>query len=178
MKGAGSKAKGSDFERSVCRKLSLWMSRGLRDDLFWRSAMSGGRATVQFNKGAHNATQAGDISAIDPQGARLTNKVLIECKSYRNLHLESLFYGRPKDGILAFWSKCIEEADRCGKRPLLIAKQNAQEPLVMYDADIFDLYPTSLVFLYRPFVVLHKPDYIHPIFVTTLTEFLKHARRP
>ena len=45
------KQKGGEYERTVCKKLSLWVSNGTRDDIFWRSAMSGGRATLQRKKG-------------------------------------------------------------------------------------------------------------------------------
>src|SRR5215216_6431446 len=38
--------KGPQWEREVCRALSLWVTNGERVDVFWRSAMSGGRATV------------------------------------------------------------------------------------------------------------------------------------
>ena len=48
MRKGGGKEKGSSFERLVCKRMSMWLSKGERDDLFWRSAMSGGRATVQL----------------------------------------------------------------------------------------------------------------------------------
>ena len=58
------KQKGSGFERTICHELSMWISHGKHDDLFWRSSMSGGRATVMFKKGGQNRTQNGDITAI------------------------------------------------------------------------------------------------------------------
>ena len=36
--------KGSEFEREMCKCLSLWWTDSKRDDVFWRSAQSGGRA--------------------------------------------------------------------------------------------------------------------------------------
>ena len=65
------KLKGGAFEREICVKLSKWVSYGERDDLFWRSAMSGGRQTVGFKKGINRKNQAGDITAIDPIGQKL-----------------------------------------------------------------------------------------------------------
>lgn len=73
-------AKGSAFEREVCKMLSLWWSRGQSSDIFWRTAMSGGRATVRRKKGLVTRHHNGDIDAIDPTGKPLTDLLLIEIK--------------------------------------------------------------------------------------------------
>src|ERR1035437_240331 len=80
--GKFSKGKGSSFERVVCSKLSLWMSRGMRSDYFWRASMSGGRATLRFKKGLIVRSQHGDIAAVQPEGDPLTRRFFIECKAY------------------------------------------------------------------------------------------------
>lgn len=134
MRPGGGKAKGSSFERQVCRDLSLWVSNGERDDLYWRSAMSGGRASVQFKKGGKNLTQTGDITAIDPLGAPLTSAFLVECKFYRDLILVGLFHGI-KTGISSHWTKCVEQAKQHNKLPMLIARQNRVAPMVVLDQD-------------------------------------------
>jgi hypothetical protein len=54
MRKGGGKQKGSQFERDVCRELSLWVSHGKQEDVYWRSAMSGGRSTVAALKGARS----------------------------------------------------------------------------------------------------------------------------
>lgn len=129
------KAKGGEYERAVCKRLSLWMSRGLRDDLFWRSAMSGGRATLRFAKGAYNKSQAGDVTAIDSHGERLTSKFLIECKFYKDLRILSLLLPQddksPKDTLADFWHQCSIDAGRAGRLPMLIAKQNQRGEFVL-----------------------------------------------
>lgn len=124
MKPGGGKAKGSAFEREVCKELSLWMSGGTRDDLYWRSAMSGGRASVQFKKGGGNVSQTGDICSIDPAGAPLTSTFFIECKFYADLNLEGAIIGN-QGGIAGMWQECVEKAkEQGGKLPFLVAKQN------------------------------------------------------
>ncbi len=79
----GSK-KGFGYERELCRKLSLWWSTGLgigpRDDLFWRTAGSGGRATNRGKAGKTTAGQYGDICATDPLGQPLIDVIAIEAK--------------------------------------------------------------------------------------------------
>lgn len=132
MRPGGSKAKGSAFERVICKDLSLWLSRGERDDLLWRSAMSGGRASAQFKRGRRNLTQTGDISAIDPLGSLLTSKILIECKAYRDLVMIGLYLDL-KGGINGHWTDLVAKARQHKKMPMLVAKQNLVRAFVCLD---------------------------------------------
>jgi hypothetical protein len=126
MKSGGGKAKGGEFERQICKKLSLWVSNNLRDDLFWRSAMSGGRATVRSKKGKETASGHGDITAVTPEGNKLTDYFIIECKSYKSLGFDSHLYGQgPLAGI---WDKLKKECN--GKKPILILKENRRPILI------------------------------------------------
>jgi hypothetical protein len=72
--------KGSDFERKISKDLSIWWSDGERDDIFWRSSMSGGRASVRAKQGKRTDGQYGDIVAIDPSGALLVRHIPLELK--------------------------------------------------------------------------------------------------
>lgn len=74
------KQKGSDFERKICKDLSLWWTHGERDDIFWRTSLSGGRATVRRKTGRSTDFQCGDISATDPIGVLLIQHVTFELK--------------------------------------------------------------------------------------------------
>jgi hypothetical protein len=183
MRAGGGKSKGSAFERLVCERLSRWMSRGLRDDLLWRSAMSGGRATVKAKKGMRNVSQVGDISAIDPQGEHLTGTFCIECKTYKDLHLDQLYVTTQysTDGLSKFWRKHCAVSLRANRLPMLVAKQNtfAPGPMVCLDdrgikalrlgreAD-----PESFLQLY----LAHYP--LHNLYVFTLNTFVQYAYRP
>lgn len=127
MKPGGGKQKGATFERWVCVQLSLWLTRdtkgeGGRRDIFWRSAMSGGRATLALRKGERLARQAGDITAIDPIGLALTGKYMVECKHYASLDLEA-FMLRDGGRLATFWRKTKAEAKKHNLLPMLIAKQ-------------------------------------------------------
>lgn len=126
------KAKGSAFERKVCERFSLWVSNLTREDVYWRSAMSGGRATLKLRKdrGREFSAQSGDISAIHPLGNLLLNYFVIECKFLRNLGLEQLIWA--KQGKLEnIWKKPRKEARAVGKEPLVVAKQNHRQELVL-----------------------------------------------
>jgi hypothetical protein len=130
MKAGGGKQKGAEWERECCKKLSLFITEGKREDVFWRSAMSGGRATVQAKKGIENRSQSGDISSVAEEGNLFTDVFCIEAKYYADLKLRSLVFGKPvKDSILDYWKQTQTQAILCRQEPILIVKQNRQEPL-------------------------------------------------
>ena len=130
MKPGGGKSKGSQFEREVCVALSRWVSNGAREDLFWRSAMSGGRATVRGRKGKNTNAQVGDISSIAPAGHALTNRYVIEAKFYADLEIDAfLFKGKGK--LSQFWAELNRVARKEKRYPLLIAKQNWLAPFML-----------------------------------------------
>lgn len=134
MRPGGGKQKGSAFERRVCVDLSLWVTRGKNKDVFWRSSMSGGRATIHVAKGQLNR-QAGDICAVAPEGHSLTNNWFIECKHVKNLSIDGFFISNV--GPLAkFWKQCMKQAGQHKKEAMLIAKQNNQPTLLIVNADI------------------------------------------
>lgn len=131
-KRSTSKQKGGEFERHICKKLGLWVTNGEAQDVFWRSAMSGGRATVAIRpKGSGvnaNPTQilrrqAGDISAVAPEGHSLTDRFFIECKFHKELELAHFFL-TGKGRLAKFWHKARAEAAQYDRSPMLIAKQN------------------------------------------------------
>lgn len=118
MKSGGGKSKGSAFEREICVKLSKWITNGEKIDCLWRSAMSGGRATVKRGQ----VRQAGDITAVAPEGHALTDKFFVECKAYKHLTMDCLVTG--KGTLLDFWKVSVREAESHRKLPMLIFKRN------------------------------------------------------
>ena len=130
MRAGGSKQKGASFERDACRLLSLWVSHGKSEDLFWRSAMSGGRATVARKKGKVLARQAGDISAVAPEGHVLTDRYYIELKHVKDLQLLQFFF-KGTGHLHKFWETADREARAHNRRPLVIARQNKMPTLLI-----------------------------------------------
>lgn len=127
--GAASKAKGSRFERELCRDLSLWVSRAAHEDLFWRSAISGGRAT---NRVARHGAQkvSGDICSVRQEGHIFTNWWHIEAKHVRDIELTS-FVLKGTGFLAAEWPRCHKQALSHHKLPMLIAKQNRFPAIVV-----------------------------------------------
>lgn len=135
--------KGSQFERDICRLLSEWVSRGERDDLFWRTSMSGGRATVRSRKGKETHGQYGDITATHPKGRKLTKLVTIELKcGYTKASLMSLIDHEKNSGSV--WWEFIKQSSRAAKKAgtkywWLIVKQNYCLPMLYMPTDMCDL---------------------------------------
>jgi hypothetical protein len=164
-----SKAKGSQFERDICRLLSRWVSHGKRDDLYWRTAMSGGRATVAKRKGI-DVRQTGDITAVSPEGHALTNLFFIETKFYKSLAIDS-FILENKGPLAAFWKEACVKARSHKLLPMLIAKENRREPLIITSSQtIFRICDYKV----RSFTILPEIRWLSDVLETG---FIGHAER-
>jgi hypothetical protein len=150
MRNGGGKQKGGEFEREICKLLSLWVTGNKHKDVFWRSAMSGGRATVAHKRGDLLDYQGGDISSIHPDGHKLTAYFCIECKFHRDLEFGLLLFGRGK--LARFWKEACSTANRHSRQPMLIAKQNRFETKVLLLID------SPLLALDVPRTILHAAD--------------------
>ena len=129
MRKGGGKQKGNSFERDCCKKLSRWITNGKREDVLWRSAMSGGRATIA-RKSGKDVRQAGDICLVSPEGHSLTDRFFIECKFYSDLQIDS-FLLQYKGNLARFWTHCVKQAKQHNRSPMLIAKQNHKPALLI-----------------------------------------------
>lgn len=143
--------KGSNFERDVCRQLSLWWTKGENNDVFWRNPI---RATRQVKKAE---MQLGDIQATDECSQPLTSIILIECKAgysikrtkkktdttkskVRNVPWDLLDTIDGKQGecvILKFWSQTVKEAKLANKAPVLIFKRDFHTPVIVIDNGLY-----------------------------------------
>lgn len=168
MRKGGGKQKGSQFERDICKQLSLWISSDQREDIFWRSAMSGGRATISSSKGKSLIAQVGDISCIDPIGSKFAESFYCECKFYANLDYLGLLKDTGK--LLEFWLDTKTKSEDCGKNPLLIAKQNRILPMACLNEEG----AKQLGIRHRTILMAPK----HDLRIVPWHEFIKYAERP
>jgi len=129
MRPGGGKGKGAGFERLICVELSKWVTNGAQTDCFWRSAMSGGRATIRHRQGI-KVRQGGDICAVSSEGFAFVDYWFVECKFVRRLNLESFLLSDQGD-IAKFWRVALGQARRDKKEPMIIAKQNNGPILVV-----------------------------------------------
>lgn len=131
-----SHTKGAAFERDICQRLSMWVSNLTRQDVYWRSSMSGGRATIK-SKGkarAEFSAHSGDVAATHSMGHLLLELFVVDCKHYKTLDIHLPAFGRGRGVMIPQWEKLVAEADRDKKCPLMVAKQNRQPPMVFTDS--------------------------------------------
>lgn len=151
MRAGGGKQKGAQFERDVCVELSKWVTFGQREDVFWRSAMSGGRATVAAKAGKKHSAQVGDISCIHHSGSKFGDAFAVECKFYSDLNYTGLLTGKGK--LLDFWKEICLQALTHDKFPFLVARQNRMKSMVCLNSDGLDLLGLS----YSDFILISPP---------------------
>lgn len=133
-------AKGSAFERRICQQLGLWWTRGKRDDIFWRSSNSGGRATTRHRRGKRTFGQYGDVQATDPIGQPLLDVCTIELKKGYNQHTIGDMLDKKKTAAQQKWEMWIEKAmddsDAAGTAYfLLITCRDRRVPIVFLPRD-------------------------------------------
>lgn len=111
-------AKGSSFERKMCKLLSLWWTKGQNDDVLWRSSNSGGRATVRGRQGKRTSGHCGDIAATDPIADPLLRLVTFELKrGYSKCSCADLLDqlpGRQPTGFEEFVMQAQQASQRAG----------------------------------------------------------------
>jgi hypothetical protein len=130
--------KGSAFEREICATLSIWWTQDLdkpRDDIFYRTASSGGRATTRAKGGVKTANSYGDVTFIDPVGQPLIDSCLIELKRGYTKDISLLdFIDRAKGTpiLLHWWYKASEERVLAGREyVLLIFRRDRHLPCII-----------------------------------------------
>lgn len=127
--------KGAAWERSLCRRLSEWWTNGERDDCFWRTSQSGGRATSRAKAGKKADLHCGDICALDEEGAPLLRVISVEAKRGYNKHTIHDLLDKPLRGKPATYTEWFAKAERDRQRAgalywLLIHMRDRREPLV------------------------------------------------
>lgn len=132
-KGRRKSNKGSPFEREIARRLSLWWSDGASDDLFWRTAGSGGRATNRAKQGKSTANGGGDICAQTKEAQNLLDLVTFELKRGYNTATISDLLDIEGGGVMG---KFIEQARRSASIAgtpywAVIHKRDRRESLVI-----------------------------------------------
>jgi hypothetical protein len=126
-------AKGSAFERSICKQLSEWWRPG-RDDIFWRSSQSGGRATIRSRKGKSTAGSYGDIAATDPCGVDLLRFFTIELKCGRSHGFPGDLIDSDCSQFLATIEQAMSAHIAAGSLTwLLVCKRDRRHVMVYFD---------------------------------------------
>lgn len=185
----GKSAKGAQFERALCKRLSEWWTGGKRQDVFWRSACSGGMATNRAKKGGAAYGQHGDIQAVDPVGKPLMDIFTIELKrGYTKASFVDVF-DKPSKCAQSQWEAFMEQAVRSAQQAgskhwMLIQRRDRREALVFIPHAAHKAMCFKGVLeakgcphgTFTAHVRLGKKDTRMRFAVYTLDNFLKHAK--
>lgn len=176
--------KGSSFERQICKELSLWWTKGKRDDIFWRTSGSGARATVRKKSKLQTFGQTGDIQATDPLGQPLIDLCSIEIKrGYSKFTIADMLDKSPT-AALQEWEKWMmqAESDRELSKAyswLLITKRNRRVSLVFMPWWLFSYLinvGAKVQFAYPIFTGAFEVNKVsNIIFACTFENFMKYV---
>lgn len=128
-------AKGSRFEREISKQLSRWWTGGERDDVFWRSSQSGGRATQRAKRGVRTYGSCGDLTALDPIGEPLLKMFTIELKRGSSYKYSGDLLDFKPENIHHPWVQCLLQAirshEQAGSRYwMLISRRDHRQAIV------------------------------------------------
>lgn len=177
--------KGSNFERKICKQLSTWWTENERNDVFWRTSQSGGRATQRKKTGQGTANQYGDVQATDPIGQPLISLCTIEIKKGYKYHtffdLMDKLPNEKKQPYLAFIHQAISQ-QKAAKTPywLLITSRDRKEPMIAIPYKLhkklqkIEAYPDCHIYMILQFS-LPETMKLQKIFVTPLSKFLSNT---
>lgn len=176
MKRGGGSHKGADFERDICKELSLWWTNGERDDVFWRTAGSGGRATNRAKQGQNTAGAYGDLTNTDAEGEVLLKLCCFELKrGYGKFDVLDLLEKRNTPHKLqSFWQQAVKSTFDAGAYyPIVLFKRDRKPVMVMG--------PRSLLLALDGYIGPYKAMSLRfvlddqPLFIASLKDFLAYA---
>jgi hypothetical protein len=125
MKKGGGKAKGSGYERTICRYLTKWLAGVETPYYFYRSPSSGAVATVTRSENI-----SGDIISVKNEADFFTALFSIEIKTgYKDADFFQHFKEVKNDVIKDFWLQCCLDSHRANKHPMLIFKKTGLNQL-------------------------------------------------
>jgi len=129
-----SSQKGSEYERTIAKKLSYWASNNTDRSLFWRTGMSGGRHTI----GVIQGVGYGDLQVLKPtpEAIRFMNLFCVELKHYKEFELYREC-DNSGSNLRKWWAKLITESELNQVQPMLIVKPNRYPDLIMFDINQF-----------------------------------------
>lgn len=134
--------KGSPFERQICGELSYWWTKDKNASVFWRTAGSGGRATVRGKKGKDTSSHAGDICSTDSTSSVMTKLITMELKrGYNSKTIMDLLDCSPHSAKQSFqlWIEQAMQSSKNAKTPfwIIIHKRDRRDILVYFPIQLY-----------------------------------------
>jgi len=139
-------SKGGAYEREMCRFLSLWWTGGKREDVFWRTACSGARATIRSKVNKKTFGSYGDIAVVDPIGLPLVHAFTVELKRGYPSSTAVDILDSQNSRYLDWFKKAEATSTLAGSRSwLLIHKRDRRDALIFIPFLVFRLLPLKFV---------------------------------
>lgn len=132
------KAKGSGYERTICKMLTKWLTGKEKPYVYWRSPSSGALATIT----AQNPNLTGDIISVLPEGNFLTDIFSIEVKAgYPKSSFNKFFKDIKNNELMQFWEQSLKDCVQSKKEPMVLYKKDRKEPLIFLNEHIKNHFP-------------------------------------
>lgn len=131
MRPGGGKGKGSQYERDVGYKLSLWLSKGERKDILCRTVGSGAQFTASCSRDQLRGIP-GDLRSQHELGNLFCEKYVIEAKFWKDLELHKFLNG--EGDLYGALEKVSKEGKDLNKSWMLICKQNHRKDVIISPA--------------------------------------------
>jgi len=169
-------SKGSEFERTISKQLSLWWTNGDRNDVFWRTAGSGAMAKTRSKQSQTAFGQYGDIQATDPVGQSLIDLFTIELKrGYSSFTFADVLDCSRKSASQTY-ERFLDQVKQDKKNAnskywMLITKRNRREALVCIPYKVYKALKKELSPCYWAKLKISRGF----IFITKLEDFLKYV---
>lgn len=143
--------KGSNYERDIAKKLSLWASHDKHDDWVWRTSGSGGRAKARSKQGKSTANSCGDLKPEHMGAFFLFKKCTWELKNgYKDWCLldvidNTVIRKNQKNEkiqkIEAFARQSKEDAKNAKVPfPMIVTRKDKRESVLWMPISFFDLF--------------------------------------
>jgi hypothetical protein len=142
-KAGGGSGKGGEFEREFSKLFSDYLTGGARNDVFWRSSQSGGRATTRAKTGLKTAGSYGDITCLDASFAFITRVLCFELKrGYNTVGVLDLLDGKKAEPeIIAFWKQCSRDAELGGIMfPFVVLRRDFRNAVIIIPRKLHNLF--------------------------------------
>ena len=159
------KGKGSEFERAICKKLTVWLTGKVKPYAFWRSPSSGALATLH----EENENLSGDVIGVTEEAKVICDIINFELKTgYKETSLDKFLKYNKNDNFKNFWQQCIDES--CSKYPVIVyRKKGFKDPWVGINNDMFNKFESKLNnFRY---LIIHFRSYLPDLYIFSYNEF-------
>lgn len=174
------KKSGSEWERKICKFLTVWATGQEKPYVFWRTPGSGSFVTNKVSTDA-----SGDIISILPEGRFFTDIISCEAKTgYEDTDLFKHFKSNKNNTIEMFWSQCIRDSRVANKYGMLIYKKKGYPSIIGIEENLLKLFIKQKIELPKSITINFKselPDMImfdfETLFTYVLPKHIKHIKR-